>query len=42
MPYATLHKKAPAERKALRERAKVAIEELERVPRPDYEPVGKR
>jgi deoxyribodipyrimidine photolyase-like uncharacterized protein len=42
MPNATLRKKPPAERKALRERAIVAIEELERVPRPDYEPAGKR
>ena len=31
MPYA-----------ALRERARVAIEELVRVPRPDFEPAGKR
>lgn len=36
MPYATLRKKSAAERKALRERAHAAIEELERVPRPDY------
>lgn len=42
MPYATLRKKSPSERKALRERATAAIEDLERVPRPDYEPVGKR
>jgi deoxyribodipyrimidine photolyase-related protein len=42
MPYATLFKKAPAERKALRERATRAIEELERVLRPDYEPAGNR
>jgi deoxyribodipyrimidine photolyase-related protein len=31
-----------AERKAQRERAGIAIEELERVPRPDYEPAGKQ
>jgi deoxyribodipyrimidine photolyase-like uncharacterized protein len=42
MPNATLREKPPAERKALRERAIVAIEELERVPRPDYEPAGER
>jgi deoxyribodipyrimidine photolyase-related protein len=42
MPYATLRKKAPAERKALRERARIAIEELERAPRPDYEAAGQR
>ena len=33
---------SPGERKALHERASIAIEELERVPRPDYEPAGKR
>ena len=42
MPYATLCKKAPAERKALRERARVAIEELERVPQPEYESAGEK
>jgi deoxyribodipyrimidine photolyase-related protein len=42
MPYATLRKKPAAERKALRERARVAVEELERVPRPDYETARKR
>jgi deoxyribodipyrimidine photolyase-related protein len=42
MPYATLRKKPPAERKALRERARVAIDELQRVPRPDYETAGER
>jgi deoxyribodipyrimidine photolyase-related protein len=38
MPYATLRKQTPEERRALRERAAAAIEELERVPRPEYEP----
>jgi hypothetical protein len=33
---------SPGERKALRERTRVAIEELARVPRPDYESAGKR
>ncbi len=42
MPYATLRKKAPAKRKALRERASIVTEELEQVPRPDHEPAGKR
>lgn len=37
MPYATLSKKTAAERKALRERAAAAIEDLERVPQPAYE-----
>jgi deoxyribodipyrimidine photolyase-related protein len=36
MPFATLRKKTAADRKALRERADAAIEELERVPRPEY------
>jgi hypothetical protein len=42
MPDAALRKKAHAERKASRERAGRAIEELEQVPRADYEPAGKR
>ena len=37
MPYATLSKKTAGERKALRERAAAAIEDLERVPHPAYE-----
>ena len=37
MPYATLHKKTAAERKALRARAAEAIDELASVPRPQYE-----
>jgi deoxyribodipyrimidine photolyase-related protein len=41
MPYATLSKKTPAERKALRERAQAAIDDLQRAPRPDYEKAGK-
>ncbi len=40
MPYATLHKKTAAERKALRARAAEAIDELASVPRPDYEATG--
>jgi deoxyribodipyrimidine photolyase-related protein len=37
MPYVTLRKKTAAERKALRERAQAAIDDLERVPRPEYD-----
>ncbi len=40
MPYATLHKKTAAERKALRARAAEAIDELASVPRPDYQATG--
>jgi|HubBroStandDraft_1064217.scaffolds.fasta_scaffold1516344_1 hypothetical protein len=42
MPYVTPRKSEPAERKAQRERVSIAIEELDRVPRPDYGPAGKR
>ena len=37
MPYVTLRKKTAAERKALQGRAQAAIDDLLRVPRPDYE-----
>jgi hypothetical protein len=40
MPYATLHKKTAAERKALRARAAEAVDELESVPRPEYQATG--
>jgi deoxyribodipyrimidine photolyase-related protein len=36
MPYATLRKKSAAERKALRERAEAAIEDLQQAPHPGY------
>jgi hypothetical protein len=40
MPYLTLRKNVPAECKEQRERANISIEELERMPRPDYELAG--
>jgi deoxyribodipyrimidine photolyase-related protein len=40
MPYATLNKKTAAERKALRARAAEAVDELESMPRPEYEATG--
>jgi hypothetical protein len=42
MPYVALRKNEPAECKAQRERADIAIEELDRQPRSDYGPARKR